>query len=45
MDFAKERLAKFKIPRAMDFAETLPRLDTGKLYKRFLKDQYVKAQQ
>ena len=45
MDFAKERLAKFKLPRAMDFAETLPRLDTGKLYKRFLKDQYIKAQQ
>lgn len=43
MDFAKERLAKFKLPRAIDFAETLPRLDTGKLYKRFLKEQYKEA--
>lgn len=40
LSFAKERLAKFKLPRAIDFADTLPRLDTGKLYKRYLKEQY-----
>ncbi|MBV1872932.1 MAG: hypothetical protein KUG83_10335, partial [Gammaproteobacteria bacterium] len=43
LDFAKERLAKFKLPRAIDFADSLPRLDTGKLYKRFLKEQYKEA--
>ena len=43
LDFAKERLAKFKLPRGMDFADSLPRLDTGKLYKRFLKETYKEA--
>ena len=43
LEFAKERLAKFKLPRGIDFADTLPRLDTGKLYKRFLKEQYKEA--
>lgn len=41
LDFAKERLAKFKLPRGMDFSESLPRLDTGKLYKRYLRDEYA----
>jgi long-chain acyl-CoA synthetase len=30
--FASERLARFKIPRSMEFIEKLPRGDTGKLY-------------
>ncbi len=38
--FAAERLARFKLPRSIDFAAELPRLDTGKLYKRFLRDPY-----
>ena len=41
LDFAKERLAKFKLPRGIDFSESLPRLDTGKLYKRYLRDEYA----
>jgi len=40
MAFCKERLAKFKLPRSIDFIAELPRLDTGKLYKRFLRDKY-----
>jgi len=40
MAFAAERLARFKLPRSIDFAAELPRLDTGKLYKRFLRDPY-----
>ncbi|MDY7101501.1 MAG: AMP-binding protein [Actinomycetota bacterium] len=35
-----ERLAKFKRPRAIDFEAELPRLPTGKLYKRLLRDRY-----
>jgi acyl-coenzyme A synthetase/AMP-(fatty) acid ligase len=27
-------------PRSVDFIEEMPRLPTGKLYKRLLKDQY-----
>jgi long-chain acyl-CoA synthetase len=37
---AQERLAKFKVPRTVDFAEELPRDDNGKLYKRKLRDPY-----
>ena len=33
-------LAAFKCPRSIDFDAALPRQDTGKLYKRLLKDRY-----
>jgi fatty-acyl-CoA synthase len=35
-----ERIARFKRPRAIDFEAELPRLPTGKLYKRLLRDRY-----
>ena len=35
-----ERLAKYKVPRSVDFEAELPRLPTGKLYKRLLRDRY-----
>jgi len=38
--FCRERLAAFKCPRSVDFDANLPRQDTGKLYKRLLKDRY-----
>ena len=38
--FCRERLAAFKCPRSIDFDAALPRQDTGKLYKRLLKDRY-----
>jgi acyl-coenzyme A synthetase/AMP-(fatty) acid ligase len=38
--FGRERLARFKVPRSIDFEEALPRHDTGKLYTRLLKDRY-----
>ncbi len=38
--FAREHLAAYKIPRSIDFMAELPRLPTGKLYKRVLRDQY-----
>jgi long-chain acyl-CoA synthetase len=34
------RLAKFKIPRSVDFVAELPRDPNGKLYKRKLRDPY-----
>ena len=37
---ARERLAHYKCPRSVDFRESLPRTETGKLYKRFLNDEY-----
>jgi fatty-acyl-CoA synthase len=41
--YAKEHLAGYKVPRSIDFTDALPRLPTGKLYKRLLKDQYWPA--
>ena len=38
--FCREHLAHFKCPRTVDFVDELPRLPTGKLYKRLLRDQY-----
>jgi long-chain acyl-CoA synthetase len=38
--FAADRLAKFKLPRSIDYAEELPRDPNGKLYKRKLRDPY-----
>ena len=38
--YARERLAHYKCPRSVDFRDQLPRLPTGKLYKRLLKDEY-----
>lgn len=43
MAFARENLAKFKLPRSMDFTEALPRQASGKLYKRLLRDEYWKG--
>jgi long-chain acyl-CoA synthetase len=39
--YARERLAGFKVPRSIDFEAELPRLPTGKLYKRILRDRYM----
>ncbi|HEY0448067.1 acyl-CoA synthetase [Actinophytocola sp.] len=38
--FAADRLAKFKMPRTMDYVTELPRDPNGKLYKRKLRDPY-----
>ena len=38
--FCRQHLAHIKCPRSVDFEEELPRLPTGKLYKRLLRDRY-----
>jgi acyl-CoA synthetase (AMP-forming)/AMP-acid ligase II len=38
--FVRGHLAGFKVPRTVDFIDELPRLPTGKLYKRVLRDPY-----
>lgn len=40
IDFARDRIAHFKCPRSVDFVDELPRYDTGKLYKRRLREMY-----
>jgi long-chain acyl-CoA synthetase len=36
--YARERLAKFKLPRTIDYIEEMPRDPNGKLYKRKLRE-------
>ena len=38
--FCGEHLSRQKVPRSIDYLAELPRLPTGKLYKRVLRDQY-----
>jgi len=40
MAYCREHLSRQKCPRSIDFEAELPRLPTGKLYKRLLKDRY-----
>jgi long-chain acyl-CoA synthetase len=40
IQFCREHLAHYKCPRSVDFEPELPRLPTGKLYKRLLRDRY-----
>jgi long-chain acyl-CoA synthetase len=39
--FAREHLAHYKCPRSLDFAEALPRLDSGKIQRGKVRDRYV----
>ena len=38
--FCGQHLVRHKVPRSIDFEPELPRLPTGKLYKRLLRDRY-----
>ncbi|WP_216205756.1 acyl-CoA synthetase [Amycolatopsis aidingensis] len=40
LEHARARLAKFKLPRSVDYLPELPRDPNGKLYKRKLRDPY-----
>jgi long-chain acyl-CoA synthetase len=38
--YARQRLAGFKLPKSVDFADVLPRTPSGKLLKRALREPY-----
>ncbi|MEE4659068.1 MAG: acyl-CoA synthetase [Halieaceae bacterium] len=40
IEWCRERLSRVKVPRSIDFMETLPRMENGKLYKRHLQEAY-----
>jgi long-chain acyl-CoA synthetase len=40
LSFCSQSLSRQKVPRSIDFEDELPRLPTGKLYKRLLRDRY-----
>jgi len=41
--FARARLPGFKIPRSIDFADDLPRLPSGKIQRRLVREPYWKG--
>src|SRR5262245_1727305 len=43
IEHCREHLARYKCPKRIDFVDSLPRTDAGKLYKRRLRDQYRAA--
>jgi long-chain acyl-CoA synthetase len=43
--WSKDRIAKFKMPRSIDFTNEMPRDPNGKLYKRKLRDPYWEGQE
>jgi long-chain acyl-CoA synthetase len=44
IEYCRSRIAHYKCPRSVDFRDELPRTETGKLYKRLLKDDYRRNQ-
>ena len=42
-NYLKKKIADFKIPRTVAFHDQLPREDSGKIFKRRLKEPYWKA--
>lgn len=41
IDFCRERIAKYKAPRAVEFRDTLPTTPTGKILKRALREEVL----
>jgi long-chain acyl-CoA synthetase len=44
LELARAKLAHYKCPQTVDFADVLPREDNGKIYKRRLREQYRTGQ-
>ena len=40
LDFCQEKLARYKIPKSVDFVDVLPRNAAGKVLKRELREKY-----
>jgi long-chain acyl-CoA synthetase len=45
LEWARERVAAYKLPRSIDFETELPRLPTGKIYKEKLRLPYWKGRE
>ena len=41
LQFLRDRIAGYKVPRSIDFSTDLPRTETGKLQKHKLRDRYT----
>jgi fatty-acyl-CoA synthase len=45
LDHCRKHLAGFKIPKSLEFIDTLPRGGTGKILKKVLREKYWKGQE
>jgi acyl-CoA synthetase (AMP-forming)/AMP-acid ligase II len=43
--YARERIAGYKLPKSIDFVDTLPRTPSGKILKRELRERYLQGQE
>jgi long-chain acyl-CoA synthetase len=43
-EFLSKKLANFKVPRIVEFRDSLPREDTGMIFKRRLREEYATRQ-
>ena len=44
IDWASERMANYKLPRSIDFVDSLPRTTAGKIQRRVLREPYWPAE-
>ena len=44
IDFARARIAGYKLPKSVDFIEALPRNPSGKILRRELREPYWEGQ-
>jgi acyl-CoA synthetase (AMP-forming)/AMP-acid ligase II len=40
IQFCKDRVAHYKAPKSIDFIDALPRIGSGKIHKKGLRDKY-----
>jgi long-chain acyl-CoA synthetase len=45
LNYLSGKIARYKLPRSIDFVDALPRDPNGKLYKRRLRDPYWAGQE
>jgi fatty-acyl-CoA synthase len=45
IDWARERIAGYKLPKSVDFVEALPRNPSGKILRRELREPYWEGQE
>jgi acyl-CoA synthetase (AMP-forming)/AMP-acid ligase II len=42
IEYCKGKIARYKIPKSVDFSDSLPKLGSGKISKKILKEKYYK---
>jgi acyl-CoA synthetase (AMP-forming)/AMP-acid ligase II len=45
IDWARERIAGYKLPKTVDFVDALPRNPSGKILRRELREPYWEGQE